>query len=126
MIVLEGQQALSPFRRERLEARLQSVCPTLVVSGAWHVYFVEAEAGQVPDDAVIRRILEVDPGPAPGRSGGAVSRYVSPRLGTISPWASKSTELLRGAGLPVRRVERGLRLDLGNWPADPALQAAVS
>ncbi|MEF3083756.1 phosphoribosylformylglycinamidine synthase [Luteimonas sp. SMYT11W] len=126
MIVLEGQQALSPFRRERLEARLQSVSPALSVAGAWHVYFVEAEAGQSPDDATLRRILEVDAGPAPARVGGAVSRVVSPRLGTISPWASKSTELLRGAGLPVHRVERGLRLDLTGWPDDAATQAAVS
>lgn len=126
MIVLEGQQALSPFRRERLEARLQSVSPTLVVAGAWHVYFVEAEAGQSPDDATLRRILEVDAGPAPARAEGTVSRYVSPRLGTISPWASKATELLRGAGQPVHRVERGLRLDLGGWPEDAAAQAAVS
>ncbi|MCD9007855.1 phosphoribosylformylglycinamidine synthase [Luteimonas sp. XNQY3] len=126
MIVLEGQQALSPFRRERLEARLQSVSPALSVAGAWHVYFVQAEAGQVPDDATLRRILEVDAGPGPACVDGAVSRYVSPRLGTISPWASKSTELLRGAGLPVRRVERGLRLDLAGWPDDAATQAAVS
>ncbi|MCD9124315.1 phosphoribosylformylglycinamidine synthase [Luteimonas fraxinea] len=126
MIVLEGQQALSPFRRERLEARLQSVSPALSVAGAWHVYFVEAEAGQSPDDATLRRILEVDAGSAPARVDGAVSRYVSPRLGTISPWASKSTELLRGAGLPVHRVERGLRLDLRGWPGDAATQAAVS
>jgi len=126
MIVLEGQQALSPFRRERLEARLQSVSPALEVAGAWHVYFVEAEAGQSPDDATLRRILEVDAGPAPARAERAVSRYVSPRLGTISPWASKSTELLRGAGLPVHRVERGLRLDLSGWPDDAATQAAVS
>lgn len=126
MIVLEGQQALSPFRRERLEARLQSVSPALSVAGAWHVYFVEAEAGQSPDDATLRRILEVDAGSAPARAAGAVSRVVSPRLGTISPWASKSTELLRGAGLPVHRVERGLRLDLAGWPDDAATQAAVS
>ncbi|WP_159744339.1 phosphoribosylformylglycinamidine synthase [Luteimonas cellulosilyticus] len=126
MIVLEGQPALSSFRRERLESRLQSVVPALRVVGAWHVYFVEAEPGQVPDDARLRRILDVDAGPAPARGDGAVSRYVSPRLGTISPWASKSTELLRGAGLPVQRVERGLRVDVSGWPADAGAQAAVA
>ena len=31
-----------------------------------------------------------------------------PRLGTISPWSSKATEIVRGAGLPVARVERGI------------------
>jgi phosphoribosylformylglycinamidine synthase len=43
---------------------------------------------------------------------GAVSRIVVPRLGTLSPWSSKATELVRGAGQPVSRVERGLRIDV--------------
>ena len=45
------------------------------------------------------------------------SRFVTPRLGTVSPWASKATEILRGAGHAVKRVERGLRLDLAGLPA---------
>ncbi|NYZ62115.1 phosphoribosylformylglycinamidine synthase [Luteimonas deserti] len=126
MIVLEGQQALSPFRRERLEARLRTVVPDLRIAGAWHVYFVEPEPGLLPDDAALRRILEVDAGSGPAVDAGAVSRIVSPRLGTISPWASKASELLRGAGLPVKRVERGLRIDLSGWPDDAAAAAALS
>ncbi len=49
-----------------------------------------------------------------------------PRLGTLSPWSSKATELVRGAGLAIQRVERGTRIDLAGWPSDPALQAAVA
>src|SRR5690606_22445380 len=60
------------------------------------------------------------------RAAGALSRYVVPRLGTRSPWSSKATELLHGAGLDVARVERGLRLDLTGWPRDPAAQAAAA
>ena len=125
MIVLEGQQALSPFRRERLEARLEAICPGVRVLQTRHVYWVEILPGQTPDMAALCRILQagetLEPVP-----GGAVSRYVSPRLGTISPWASKATEILRGAGLPVRRAERGMRVDLAGWPDDPALQAALA
>ncbi|MEM6572869.1 MAG: phosphoribosylformylglycinamidine synthase [Pseudomonadota bacterium] len=36
--------------------------------------------------------------------------FVLPREGTISPWSSKATEIVRGCGLGwVRRVERGVR-----------------
>ncbi len=139
MIVLEGLPALSPFRRDRLQARLQQVVEGLRVTGAWHVYFVQPEAGAQPDTGILGRILE-------GCSGretpaeGAESRFVVPRLGTQSPWASKATEILRGAGLPVQRVERGLRLDLAGlppagdprWPAlarvlhDPMTQSLLS
>src|SRR3546814_8028626 len=46
MIVLEGQPALSPFRRERLESRLRALSPEARVAGAWHVYWAApADAG---------------------------------------------------------------------------------
>src|SRR5690606_17511371 len=38
---------------------------------------------------------------------GATPLYVLPRLGTISPWASKATDIARMCALPVHRVERG-------------------
>src|SRR3546814_2282747 len=66
-------------------------------------YWVEpADAGQAIDSAVLHRILQAGDAVAP-RDSDAVSRYVAPRLGTISPWASKAGELLRGAGLAVKR-----------------------
>ena len=125
MIVLEGQQALSPFRRERLEARLRALAPALRIRGAWFTYWVQPEGDASPDRDALHRILEAGDAMAP-RDTDAVSRYVTPRLGTISPWASKATELLHGANLPIRRVERGLRVDLAGWPADAATQSAVA
>ncbi len=132
MIVLEGLPALSPFRRDRLQTRLQSLSPSVRVSGAWYVYWVEPLRGEdggapaaLPDAATLHRILQAGDAAAP-RADGAVSRYVAPRVGTISPWASKATELLRGAGLPVKRVERGMRLDLVGWPSDAAAQTALA
>ena len=121
MIVLEGLPALSPFRRDRLQTRLQSHAPGLRITGAWFVYFVEPEAGASPDLGTLGRILEGCSG-REERDAGAESRFVVPRLGTLSPWATKATEILRGAGLAVKRVERGLRLDLAGLPpaGDPA------
>lgn len=125
MMVLEGAPALSPFRRERLESRLRAIVPGLRISGAWEVYFVQPEGPLRADDAILRRILEAREQPGP-RAEGAVSRYVVPRLGTRSPWSSKATELVRGAGQPVHRVERGMRVDLQGWPEDAARQQALA
>ena len=52
------------------------------------------------------------PGPVPGacrgRVDGEVRVLVIPRAGTISPWSSKATDIVRNCGFPhVRRVERG-------------------
>ncbi|WP_368562590.1 phosphoribosylformylglycinamidine synthase [Pseudoxanthomonas sp. UTMC 1351] len=120
MIVLEGLPALSQFRRARLESKLQSIVPAVRISGAWYVYFIEPEPGASLDDATLRRILQAQADIAPAESG-AVSRFVVPRLGTLSPWASKATELLRDAGLKVKRVERGTRIDLIGGNDDAAL-----
>jgi len=124
MIVLEGAPALSPFRRQRLETRLQSLVPGLRIEGAWHVYFVQP-GETAPDREALHRILQAGDAEAP-LAPGAQSRFVVPRLGTRSPWSSKATELLQGAGLPVARVERGMRLDLAGWPSDPATAAAAA
>jgi phosphoribosylformylglycinamidine synthase len=125
MIVLEGQPALSHFRRARLESKLQSMASGVRICGAWHVYFIEPEAGATPNLATLRRILQAGD-EAAALADGAVSRFVTPRLGTLSPWASKATELLRGAGQPVKRVERGLRIDLEGWDdGQPALAKAL-
>jgi phosphoribosylformylglycinamidine synthase len=115
MIVLEGLPALSPFRRDRLQNRLQQIVDGLRVTGAWHAYFVEPEPGASPDLAALGRILEGCPG-SEAAADGAQSRFVVPRLGTLSPWSTKATEIVQGAGLAVKRVERGLRLDLAGLP----------
>ncbi|RNF84325.1 phosphoribosylformylglycinamidine synthase [Montanilutibacter psychrotolerans] len=125
MIVLEGAPALSSFRRERLQARLQAIHPDVRLLGAYPVYWVVPEADSAPDASILRRILQAESSEA-ARDLGAVSRYVTPRLGTLSPWASKATELLRGAGQPVHRVERGTRYDLQGWPADAAVRDALA
>ena len=125
MIVLEGQPALSQFRRARLESKLQSLVPEIRIRGAWHVYFIDADASARLDLGTLGRILQAHDQPEPLAAGG-VSRFVVPRLGTLSPWASKATELLRGAGLDLHRVERGMRIDLEGWTDDlPALARAL-
>jgi len=124
MIVLEGAPALSVFRRERLESRLCAHAPDVRVNGAWWVYWMELEPGTAPDAAALARILDAAPEPAPAAPQ-AHTLHIAPRLGTLSPWASKATELLHGARIGVRRVERGLRYDLTGWPQDAAIQRAL-
>ena len=120
MIVLEGHPALSQFRLARLESRLQSLLPAVRIRGAWHVYFVQSEAGATVDMDALCRILQASPDAVIAASD-SKSRFIVPRLGTLSPWASKATELLRGAGLAVKRVERGTRIDLHGCDESPAL-----
>jgi phosphoribosylformylglycinamidine synthase len=122
MIVLDGQSALSPFRLERLNARLDALHRGVRVQSSWFVYFIDIDAA--PEGALRQRLLAVleakhaEPEPA--------TLWVVPRLGTISPWSSKATDILHGAGFDVRRVERGLAwLVTGLPPIEAADHAAI-
>ncbi|HHW4680701.1 MAG TPA: phosphoribosylformylglycinamidine synthase, partial [Xylella taiwanensis] len=125
MIVLKGASALSPFRLARLESRLQTAVPALHIAGAWHLYIIQIKPGHTPDIPTLRRLLQAETVSEP-HTENVVSRYVVPRLGTLSPWSSKATELLHGAGQPIARVERGTRIDLLGWSTDTAACAAIA
>src|SRR5690606_14686635 len=125
MIVLEGLPALSPFRRERLESRLQSIAPEVRIAGAWHVYWIEPEPGAAPDRRVLERVLEAGQDRHPAQAG-ARSRFVSPRRGQISPGSAQATGNLAGAGQPQRRVARGRRPALLPRPEAPGRGVAVA
>jgi phosphoribosylformylglycinamidine synthase len=113
MIALDGQSALSPFRLERLNARLDALHHGMRVQACWFVYFIDAAAA--PEGEQRTRLLEV----LEARDGKpeAASLWVVPRLGTISPWSSKATDILHGAGFDVRRVERGMAWQVRGLPA---------
>src|SRR5204863_3467159 len=69
-------------------------------------HFVECER---PLDGAARQVLGrlLDYG-IPAQNAGGELLLVVPRLGTISPWSSKATDIARNCGLQgVRRIERG-------------------
>jgi phosphoribosylformylglycinamidine synthase len=122
MIVYVGQPALSAFRLARLNARLREHrAPFSVVDAQW-LYFLEPDADARLDEAALCRILQAQP-----RAHIAADGLIAvPRLGTISPWSSKATEILRGCGMAVRRVERGMRYGIdGAFGAQGASEPAA-
>src|SRR5512141_3120797 len=107
MIVLDGQSALSPFRLERLNGELARIAPGSSVSAAWYVYFVSVGDTAPIDRERLLAVLRAE------RDGPRRARLrVVPRLGTISPWSSKATDILRGCGFASDRVERGIAFDI--------------
>ncbi len=121
MIVLHGAAALSPFRLDRLNQALAAAGLGQRVRAAHWRYYVDPEGG-VDADALVARLAPIVEG-RPVVAGDVAPAHVVPRLGTISPWSSKATEILRGCALPVRRIERGRSLVL-DGPAPDDAQAA--
>jgi phosphoribosylformylglycinamidine synthase len=109
ILKLRGGPALSAFRLEKLHARLAEIAPGARIAGAEFRHFVEtAHALDARERAVLDQLLvygePVQPAPPAG-----LLYLVVPRLGTISPWSSKATDIARQCGLPaVQRIERGI------------------
>ena len=102
MIVFDGLPALSAFRLERINRELQRLDLRSKLVAAWNVYFVAASDEVALDREQLCEVLRATPGePKPANI------WTVPRLGTISPWSSKATDILRGCGFPVERVEHG-------------------
>ncbi len=105
LIHLEGGNALSSFRAAALLPRLREIHPSI---GGVHARFLHCVlvTTTLPADAD-RKLSELlcygDPytGPTTG-----VALIVAPRVGTVSPWASKATDIAHNCGLAIRRVER--------------------
>ncbi|TVP89318.1 MAG: phosphoribosylformylglycinamidine synthase [Thioalkalivibrio sp.] len=120
MRVFEGGRAVSPFRIRRHEAQLQEHVPGTVRLAARFVYFVDTRRKLLGDEEEQLESLllgEGEPWTGTGfEQPGTL--FVIPRIGTISPWSSKATEIAWHAGLEsaVRRVERGIQWFVEGFP----------
>ncbi len=104
LLHFEGGNALSAFRAQALLPALQAVNARITGLVARHVHWVMAEPGSAPDHHPLRALLSYGDAYTATTDGPLV--LVMPRLGTVSPWASKATDIARNCGLVLHRVER--------------------
>jgi len=122
MLAIRGSAALSPFRIAKLLTRLRVHCPAITGVAAAYVHFVDLERPLAADECErLEALLTYGPreagvaeaSAAGGEGGEGVALWVVPRPGTISPWASKATDIAQVCGLgAVRRIERGIEYRL--------------
>ena len=100
-----GGNALPEFRALAVLRRLQEVCSRIEAVHARHAHWACSDrslaAGDLDKLSALLRYGEPYAGPA---TGSLV--VVAPRLGTVSPWASKATDIAHNCGVPIRRIER--------------------
>lgn len=100
-----GGNALSSFRAQQLLTDLVAIHPKITGIDARFVHLVATEAAVTAEQSQRLAALLTYGDPYEG-SGEGVALVVTPRMGTISPWASKATDIARNCGLDVFRVER--------------------
>ncbi|KXW56279.1 phosphoribosylformylglycinamidine synthase [Ferrovum sp. PN-J185] len=106
---MQGPQALSSFRLQRLRNELaQSGLPVVEIT-AWyeHCFSIHARIDEAGGNR-LQQILDYGER-AEIVHDSEVTLIVTPRIGTISPWSSKATDIVHHCGLTqIDRIERVL------------------
>ena len=131
ILLVLGSSALSQFRQERLLAKFKTQGLPIAGVEARYEHFVWCK--QTPDAATTQRLTQLlDYGSqvaAAEAHASALILRVIPRLGTMSAWASKATDIAHNCGFAsVLRIERGLHYVLTperNWLKTQKLDAAM-
>ncbi len=109
-----GSSFLSSFRRERLLQRFNELnLPVANVQGFYEYYVWTSESGLDAGNTEKLHALLDDGRPRLDSvqvANNELSLGVVPRIGTVSPWASKATDIAKNCGIEgIRRIERGVR-----------------
>ncbi|WP_062308723.1 phosphoribosylformylglycinamidine synthase [Polynucleobacter sinensis] len=119
---LPGANALSAFRQQRLLASLAAQGIQLESIEAQYLHFIWSES---PLDPKATQVLEslltygqpfqsqMKEGGSWFSKGSSVRTAIAiPRFGTVSPWASKATDIAHQCGLSILRIERGIQYSM--------------
>ena len=117
-LFLPGADALSQFRQQRLLGSLVQQGVNLDSIEAQYLHFVWSDKELTSQEKEVLNSLltygqkfvsKLQVGNALFSKLSDQSAIVIPRLGTVSPWASKATDIARQCGLSILRIERGIQ-----------------
>lgn len=109
MLILQGGNALSDFRVNKLLSALQSYVTEIASVQAHFIHFAETNA-----DLNEKEQSQLDALLTYGQSVATTNDHttkliVIPRPATISPWSSKASDIIHNSGLDkITRIERGM------------------
>ncbi|MBD3670636.1 MAG: phosphoribosylformylglycinamidine synthase [Gammaproteobacteria bacterium] len=109
MLQMRGTPSLSSFRRDKLLAALREAVDSVDSVYAEYMHFVDLEQSMDDEEKrVLEQILQYGPSVEGEADRSGLMMLVLPRVGTISPWASKATDIAHNCGLSkITRIERG-------------------
>ncbi len=131
---LPGSAALSQFRLDKLYTSLKNSAPSVTHISAEFVHFAFSESAlSSAQTGVLTQILTYG-GHANDALGANIHAaagdakkelfLVIPRIGTISPWASRATDIAKNCGLEnILRIERGIAFYVQTNNGEPLCDA---
>src|SRR5215470_8820484 len=108
LLTLRGRNALSQFRVAKLLHSLAGSPIRAISADFWHFVQTSRKLDSAERET-LARLLSYGPHSAVQADEGDELLLVIPRPGTISPWASKATDIAHNCGLAsIERIKRGV------------------
>jgi len=123
MLQLAGPAAETAFRLKKLREQLRSRNDAVIDLSVRFQHYIHVPRSLNVQEIIVLWAL-LDYGTPDEQSFTDQSLYVVPRLGTISPWASKATDIATICSLPVHCLERGRVIGLSTTRALTASELA--
>jgi phosphoribosylformylglycinamidine synthase len=121
-----GIQALRNFKVRDLNEKINSEFPNISLLSSEYTHFIETENKLSNKNQLILDGL-LNYSPAVDTSNSLQKIIVVPRIGTISPWSSKATDICQLCGLiEIKRIERGIIYHFSQEIKDGELEAILS
>ncbi|HLL23778.1 MAG TPA: phosphoribosylformylglycinamidine synthase, partial [Kofleriaceae bacterium] len=134
MLIIPGRAALSAPKRARAFAKAKLAAESvLALDTHWVHLVVTTRPLTVEEAAQLERMLTYGPHIAPMSPDADIVTgperhrfWITPRVGTVSPWSSKATDIAHVCGLPsITRIERAMEYTVYGHRLDVATVGGV-
>lgn len=112
VLKLSGNSALPSFRIEELQQKIKAIgLPHTLELSSEYWYFADIKSALTTEQtASLYQLLDVTQNNDTSKKNQQLLLII-PRLGTVSPWASKATNIAHNCGLTkINRIERGMAI----------------
>ncbi|MBJ9951043.1 phosphoribosylformylglycinamidine synthase [Acinetobacter bereziniae] len=111
MFIVAGAPAHSSFKQTQLLTRLASISSVQSIESQW-VYLFDQALNEQQQQSALQLLNDGASFELHQATSDEVQILVMPRVGTISPWSSKATDIFANCNTPVHRLERGVLFTL--------------
>ncbi len=103
-----GIQALRNFKVRNLNEKINTTFPNIKLLSSEYIHFVETDNKlSNKNQLILDKLLNYSP--LLDTSNSLQKIIITPRIGTISPWSSKATDICQLCSLDeIKRIERGI------------------
>ena len=111
MFIVAGAPAHSSFKQTQLLTRLSSISSVQSIESQW-VYLFDQALSEQQQQSALQLLNDGASFEVRQAASDEVQILVTPRVGTISPWSSKATDIFANCNTPIHRLERGVLFTL--------------